>query len=127
MTAVDSIEVDGYKSIRSAKIDLAAVNVLIGANGAGKSNLLGLFGLLADLADDRLQLHIGRQGGADAILHFGRKKTPALRISLRFGLRGYEAVLVPSVSDALVFDHEAVLSWESAPSSIPDPGPSLPI
>ncbi len=113
MTALDCIAVDGYKSIRSAKIDLGPINVLIGANGAGKSNLLGLFGLLADLADDRLQLHVGRQGGADAILHFGRKKTQALRISLRFGLYAYTSVLVSSAGDTLVFEDEVV--WPAPP------------
>jgi len=112
MTALDFVQVDGYKSIRSAKIDLGAVNVLVGANGAGKSNLLGVFGLLADLAEGRLQLHIGRQGGADAILHFGRKKTSALLIALQFGLHGYAAALVPSAGDTLVFEDEMGLSWE---------------
>lgn len=111
MTALDAIEVDGYKSIRSGRIELGRINVLIGANGTGKSNLLGLFGMLADLADERLQLHIGRQGGADAILHFGRKKTRELRICLRLGLEGYEAVLVPGAGDTLVFDREATLAW----------------
>jgi predicted ATPase len=123
MPALDSIEVEGYKSIRSATIDLGAVNVLIGANGTGKSNLVGLFGLLADLADRRLQLHIARQGGADAILHFGRKKTSALRISLRFGLHGYEAVLVPVAGDALVFERESDLAWPSTPMAVPGPVP----
>jgi hypothetical protein len=101
--ALHSLEVEGYKSIRSAKIDLGAINVLIGANGSGKSNLVGLFSLLADLADHRLQLHIARQGGADAILHFGRKMTSRLRISLSFAPLEYEAILVPSAGDTLVF------------------------
>jgi predicted ATPase len=100
-----------------AKIDLGAVNVLIGANGAGKSNLLGLFGLLADLADGRLQLHVGLQGEADAILHFGRKKTSSLRICLRFGLPAYEAVLVPSAGDSLVFGDE--VAWSGKPFRSP--------
>src|ERR1044071_7945066 len=113
MAALDWIEVEGYKSIRSAKIELGAINVLIGANGAGKSNLLSLFGLLADLADSRLQLHITREGGADAILHFGRKKTQALHISLHFGRHGYDAALIPSSGDTLVFEHEIPSSWES--------------
>jgi predicted ATPase len=120
MSALDSIDVEGYKSIRSAKIALGAINVLIGANGAGKSNLLGLFGLLADLADRRLQFHVGVQGGADAILHFGRKKTSRLRISLRSGLHGYEAVLVPAAGDTLVFEHEMPTSWEPPPFHVPD-------
>jgi predicted ATPase len=112
MPALDAIEVEGYKSIRSAKIALGAINVLIGANGAGKSNLLGLFGLLADLIDHRLQIHIGREGGADAVLHFGRKRTPSLRLSLRFGLHGYEALLVSGAGDTLLFENEATRSWE---------------
>jgi predicted ATPase len=120
MAALDSVEVEGYKSIRSARIDLGAVNVLIGANGAGKSNLLGLFDLLADMADSRLQLHVGLQGGAGSVLHFGRKKTSSIRIALRFGLHGYEAVLVPSAGDTLVFEHEMPLSWEQPPFATPD-------
>ena len=127
MPALDAISVEGYKSIRSAKIDLGAINVLIGANGSGKSNLVGLFGLLADLADERLQFHIARQGGANAILRFGLKHTSSLRIALRFGLDGYEAVLAPSAGDALVFDGEATLSWEPGSRSKTGADPDLPI
>ena len=112
MPGLDSIAVEGYKSIRSAKIELGAVNVLIGANGAGKSNLLGLFGLLADLVDQRLQLHIARQGGADALLHFGRKQTKSLEVALRLGHLDYHAILVPAVGDTLVFGHEMPSSWD---------------
>jgi hypothetical protein len=88
--------------------------VLIGANGSGKSNLLGVFRLLADLAEDRLQNHIGRQGGANAILHFGLKHTSKLRIKLRFSADGYEAVLVPRPGDTMMFDDESILSYRSA-------------
>jgi predicted ATPase len=99
MVALDSIEVEGYKSIRSAKIELGSIIVLIGANGAGKSNLLSFFGLLTDLADQRLQLHVGRAGGADTVLHFGSKKTSSLRVALRFGACSYDASLVPTSGD----------------------------
>ena len=119
MPALDSIEVDGYKSIRSEKLELGPINVLIGANGAGKSNLLSLFALLADLADRRLQLHVALQGGADAMLHFGRKATSSLRISLYFGLHGYEAMLVPSSTDTLVFERETAFSYEPPPGAVP--------
>lgn len=115
--ALDSLEVEGYKSIRSAEIRLGLINVLIGANGSGKSNLLSLFGLLADVADHRLQTHIARQGGANAIFHFGIKRTSELRIALRFGFDGYEAVFVPTAGDAIAFGNETVLAWQSASSS----------
>lgn len=111
MVALDCIEVEGYKSIRLARIDLGTINVLIGANGSGKSNFVSLFGFLADLAERRLQLHIARQGGAEAILHFGRKRTRWLQVMLKFGTYGYDAVLVPAAGDTLVFEREAPLSW----------------
>src|ERR1041384_425219 len=53
-----------------------------------------------------LRVHIGIEGGSDAILHFGRKHTRSLRIALGFGTHDYEAILVPSASDTLVFDSE---------------------
>ena len=124
MPALDSIEVQGYKSIRSAKIGLGAINVLIGANGAGKSNLLGLFGLLADLSDRRLQFHIAVQGGSDAILHFGRKKTTSLSVAVQFGLQGYELVLVPGADDRLVIEREAPFNREPARVGLPRAGES---
>lgn len=126
--ALDSLEVEGYKSIRSAKIELGRINVLIGANGSGKSNLVGLFGLLADLPDRQLQLHIARQGGADAILHFGAKKTRSVGLSLRFGLHGYKASLVPVAGDTLVFEYELALQWVArAPDQDPLSGDPVPM
>lgn len=121
MPHLDAIEVEGYKSIRSAAIALGAVNVLIGANGTGKSNLLGFFGLLADLADRRLQLHVARKGGADAMLHFGRKTTPAFRFILVFGAHGYHASLVPTADDTLVFEGELPTSFEPPERTSPPP------
>ncbi len=37
---MDYIEISGYKSIKSERIDLAPINLLIGANGSGKSNFI---------------------------------------------------------------------------------------
>ena len=39
--------VENYKSIRQATIDLEGINVFVGANGSGKSNLLSLFELMS--------------------------------------------------------------------------------
>lgn len=115
MAQIESIEIAGYKSIRAATIELGAINVLIGANGAGKSNLLGVFGLLGSLSERRLQLHVAQQGGADRILHFGRKRTSQLRLCVRFGQPAYEAVLIPTDDDALVFADET--AWLGVPPS----------
>lgn len=40
-----SLEIKRFKSIRSVKLDLARINLFIGGNGSGKSNLLEAIGL----------------------------------------------------------------------------------
>ena len=76
MFSVSSLTVRGYKSIRELNdFPLTNLNVLIGANGAGKSNFISLFRLLAGMMAQRLQLYVPLQGGAEVFLHFGSKTT----------------------------------------------------
>ena len=46
MRTLRKVQIKGYKSIASAEIELRDLNVVIGANGSGKSNLIGVFRLL---------------------------------------------------------------------------------
>ena len=72
MSALDSITVEGFKSIASVKdLKLGPINVLIGPNGSGKSNFIGVFAFLRAIRSGRLQKYVMRAGGADRILHFG--------------------------------------------------------
>ncbi len=49
------IEIDGFKSFRNFKAPLAPFQVIIGANGVGKSNLFDALRLLANLAETDLR------------------------------------------------------------------------
>lgn len=111
MGQLDYVKVEGFKSIRSVEIDLRLLNVLIGANGAGKSNFISLFKLLHELVEQRLQLYVGRSGGADALLYLGQKHTSVINIELKFGSNGYKTTLSPSAKNSLVFDQETALFW----------------
>lgn len=106
MAALDSIEVWGYKSIQHMRLDLGPLNVLIGANGAGKSNVISLFTFLNELLEQRLNVYVGRMGGASQVLHHGPKTTAQLRIDLRFGQNGYSAKLLPTATDRFIFQSE---------------------
>lgn len=77
-----SLSVAGYRSVRDATVEFGPLNVLLGANGAGKSNLLSSFELLGALADDRLALYARERGGPDALLHNGPKFTAQLRFGV---------------------------------------------
>jgi predicted ATPase len=110
MPKVRSLSVTGYKSIRSLQdFELRDLNVLIGANGAGKSNFIGLFRMLNEMYEQRLQLYVQKQGGPDALLHFGRKVTDRLHAEFYFNSNGYKFDLVPTADNRLIFEREA--SW----------------
>lgn len=112
-----AISIAGYKSIRDASVELRDINILIGANGAGKSNFVSAFGLLHDIIAGRLGVHVARQGGANAMLHFGRKVSPQMTFRLSFDPNGYEALLAPAANDTLYFAREAC--WGRNPSPPP--------
>ena|SRR5690554_366476 len=50
---------------------LSNLNVLIGANGSGKSNFVAYFHMLSELVEGRLQVWVSKQGGADRVLKLG--------------------------------------------------------
>ncbi|HVK06366.1 MAG TPA: AAA family ATPase [Armatimonadaceae bacterium] len=102
-----SLTVRGYKSIRELDgFELRNLNVLIGANGAGKSNLISLFRLLAALANGSLQEYVQLQGGPDALLRGGRKQTAEIEAAFSFGHHSYRIALMPSADNRLIFTQE---------------------
>jgi predicted ATPase len=110
---IESLRVAGFLSLKEAEISFDRLNVLIGSNGAGKSNLLRLFELLQALADGSLQTFVARSGGADALLHYGRKHTQQIEIHIRFQrseqlANGYKCRLIPAAGDILIIDEEFV-------------------
>src|SRR6185437_95739 len=64
-----SVVVEGLTSIRSAALELNDVNVLVGANGAGKSNFIRALSVLGRIVDSELGLFVGLSGGANALLN----------------------------------------------------------
>ncbi|MCF5087562.1 AAA family ATPase, partial [Pseudomonas gessardii] len=57
MNAIHKLSISGFKSIRKMKdLQLSNLNVLIGANGAGKSNFVAYFRMLSELVEGRLQV-----------------------------------------------------------------------
>ncbi len=105
---VRKIEIYGYKSIAECKLPLKPLNVLIGANGAGKSNFISVFRLLNRLVQEELQNFVAQQGGASHILHFGGQTTDEITFKFSFGRNGYSCTLKPTDDDGLFFADEIV-------------------
>ncbi|MCD6009679.1 AAA family ATPase [Halomonas sp. IOP_31] len=96
----------GFKSIRECDLELRGLNVLIGPNGAGKSNFIGFFRLIQQMLEGNLQRFVSKQGGPDALLHFGRKKTEQVYAELYFGNNGYKFALEPTQDNRMMFAEE---------------------
>src|SRR5580658_2049663 len=97
-TALDSITVKGFKSIAAIELlPLRSVNILIGANGSGKSNFIGVFSFLHAIRDGRLRDYVTAAGGAERLLHFGSKNTKEMSFHLSFkdGINQYALTLSP--------------------------------
>ena len=109
-TPLDWITVNGFRSIaRLPRLPLAPINVLIGANGAGKSNLIQAFDLLRAWHLGKVNEYVVRTGGANRNLHFGIKVTNRLQIGISFrDGKTYDLNLEPTFDDRLGQHEEAV-------------------
>ena len=90
---VDQITIEGYKSFQSQTIKLGGLNVLIGSNGAGKSNFLSLFELLGNIFEQRLGAYVAKTGGVDKLLFQGRKVTEEITVNLVMTHNSYGVTL----------------------------------
>ena len=103
---IQRMKIEGFKSIKSLDIELKPLNILIGANGAGKSNFISAFKFLNELASRNLQYYIAQSGGVERFLHFGSKNTQSLIFKLDFGANKYAVNLKPALPDTLIIEKE---------------------
>lgn len=130
MDKLKKIYLNGYKSFRydaqfipagidtdkeryrGKAIEFGDVTVLLGANGAGKSNLVSFFKMLNFMTTGALQEYIGREGGSDSLLHYGRQVTPRMQVEVEFATDKHKSCYMMTLSDAapdtLIFTNEAV-------------------
>ncbi|MBC7998074.1 MAG: AAA family ATPase [Leptolyngbya sp.] len=60
-----------YRSVRDVWLKLERINVIVGANGTGKSNLYRAIYLLASAANGRLARNIAEEGGMPSVMRSG--------------------------------------------------------
>ncbi|MCV9382205.1 cobalt transporter ATP-binding subunit [Aeromonas rivipollensis] len=107
-TSLDTLTIKGFKSIQElSAFKLNSLNVIVGANGAGKSNLIAFFKMLRALIDGNLNRFVRDSGGASDLLFGGRKMTSEMTFETRFGDRGYRFTLMPTLADSCVIEDEA--------------------
>jgi predicted ATPase len=95
---IREITITGFKSIVDLEsFPLRSLNILIGANGTGKSNFISWFRMLREMAEQRLQRWVTEQGGADRIVSYGVKETKEIQTSIEFDKYTLQFSLRPTV------------------------------
>ncbi|MBY0545002.1 MAG: AAA family ATPase [Gammaproteobacteria bacterium] len=114
------LTIRGFKSIKKLDdFELGDLNVLIGSNGAGKSNFVSYFKMLGELVEARLQSWTMNQGSADRILSFGIKETSIMYSFIKFGANRYEFELEPTLNGEFIFSKEQAIFIGDSEKRIP--------
>lgn len=101
----------GFRSIDSLEsLALNSINVLVGANGAGKSNFVAFFHFMRALVDRQLQQHVGEQGGGEALFFLGEGEAGRIDVSLELDGLVYEALLQAREGGGIELARECVES-----------------
>jgi predicted ATPase len=112
LNRLQRLTLNGFKSIKAIDLELHPLNILIGANGAGKSNLISFFKMLNEMMAGRFQQYIGTSGRAQSLLHFGPKTTLQIEAKLEFevenGVDTYHMRLFHAAGDTLIFAEETL-------------------
>jgi len=113
--ALDKLTVKGFKSIQELdEFKLGDLNVIIGANGTGKSNFIQIFRMLMAMTQKNLSKFIMERGGADNFLFNGPKITPKINMEFEFaslsdnaqGSNSYRFELTPTADERFLISEE---------------------
>lgn len=112
---LSSFTIRGFKSIafdKPVSVELGDVNIMLGANGAGKSNIISFFKMLGYMMKGALQLYIAKAGTNQNFLYYGSKKTPYFKAEITVDSREciyiYNLKLSHAVPNTLVLCSEEI-------------------
>ena len=101
------LTIRGFKSVESLEdFELGDLNILIGANGAGKSNFMDFFRMLRAIRDKSLQKFVLERGGADGFFYMGSKHTPQISAQIVSGNCTYNFDLSANTSNQMVLEED---------------------
>jgi predicted ATPase len=114
---MEKIEIKGYKSIKELALPLRPINILIGANGSGKSNFLSFFDFIKQIYNQNLQEYVALKG-IETFLHKGSKETEEISAHLYFPPNEY-SFTIKKGDTGFIFTKEGM--WYDGNSNLPNP------
>ena len=124
MNVFETVRVQGFRRLQDVNFKLNSLNVVIGANGCGKTSLLDVFSLLAASASGGLRETVSDLGGIDAnltnLLQLKGEKARFTAFDLTMGVSGrsplrYHIALTPQGAGYEVSDESLTQQRENKP------------
>src|ERR1043166_7977176 len=124
MRSLEKITIRNFKSIRDQTLQLGRLNIFIGGNGSGKSNLIEVFRFLREIVNENLAGYTARKGGPEALLHFVEKVSRTAEVRVEFSdtpkvSNASRVRLTGTNEDQLVIENETAYFHDKARFKIP--------
>lgn len=114
---IESIQIHQCTSIWEQTLQLGRINILIGANGAGKSNIIRVFTLLSSMMAGKLQETVKQAGGAEALISRRSNRDHSISFTVQGYGQEYRCNLVPGSGNRLLIRDEQCHSLSDPPGS----------
>ncbi|MCJ7855400.1 AAA family ATPase [Lachnospiraceae bacterium NSJ-143] len=108
----NNLTIKGYKSIKELELQLKNINILLGINGAGKSNLISFFEMLQFMSIQQLQNYITEHGGSNSFLYNGIKNTKEIYFSISRAPYTFHARLKAATDNRLYFAQQNLYNYK---------------
>ena len=115
-TKLQEVTIRGYKSVsfnRPVTLKLNDVSILLGANGAGKSNIVSFFQMISYMMSKSFGQYVEMSGTSNALLHYGAKRTPVMSGEIKFSdtesVDTYSFSLANATPDRLIITDERIV------------------
>jgi predicted ATPase len=96
---VTELRVEGYRSVQNLTVPLKRINVLVGPNGCGKSNLYQSMALLWQAARGQLASGLAREGGMPSVVWAGHHGgAPKILLGMSMDDMDYDLELGPALA-----------------------------
>lgn len=118
---ITRVKLRNYKSIASCDVYLNELSVLVGLNGAGKSNFLDAFAFISDACNNTLDAALRNRGGISAVRRKSGGHPNNFGMSFHINLDGQRNAFFAFEIAALPGGEKFLVKKEVASISDPDP------
>ncbi len=121
MTIFEKIRIKGFRRLFDVDLNLRPLNVVIGANGSGKTSILDVFSMLAASASGKLNETMSQLGGVESnftnLIISTEAKAKSLAFELEMGVAGHKplqySITLTNQGIGYEISDESLVQWQN--------------